>query len=63
MLESGATITVPVREISGYEGRKPPPGVTGPAVGADGQFGGCNTCAHNTANIAEREADAARNAR
>lgn len=60
MLESGATITVPVREISGYEERRLPPGVTGPVVGADGHFGGCNTCAHNTANIAAREADEAR---
>ena len=57
MLESGATVTVPVRELSGYEPRTAPAGFTGPAVGADSHFSGCGTCAHNTANIATRVAD------
>jgi cell fate regulator YaaT (PSP1 superfamily) len=55
MLESGATITVPVRELNGYEPRTPPAGL---AARQDGHQGGCGTCAHNTANIAAHEADA-----
>jgi cell fate regulator YaaT (PSP1 superfamily) len=55
MLESGATINVPVRELNGYEARTPPTELT------DGHQGGCGTCAHNTANIAAREADGAPN--
>lgn len=51
MLESGATVTMPVRELDGYQPRTPPVGV------ADGHQGGCGSCAHNTANIAAREAD------
>jgi hypothetical protein len=55
MLESGATVTVPVRELDGYQPRTPPVGLTDGAT--DGHAGGCGTCAHNTANIAVREAD------
>jgi hypothetical protein len=51
MLESGATVTVPVRELDGYQPRTPP------TAFADGHQGGCGTCAHNTTNIAAREAD------
>lgn len=38
MLESGATISVPVRELGGPRGMVPP-----------GHAGGCNSCAHNPA--------------
>jgi len=51
MLESGATVTVPVRELDGYQPRTPPTALS------DSHVGGCGSCAHNTANIAVREAD------
>jgi len=57
MLESGATVTVPVRELDGYQPRTPPMAL------ADGHTGGCGTCAHNTANIAAREADSVASAK
>ncbi|HET8906866.1 MAG TPA: stage 0 sporulation family protein [Ktedonobacterales bacterium] len=57
MLESGATITIPVRELGRYEPRIPPTALDNghPPVQ------GCGSCAHNTANIAAHEVDAAPN--